>query len=210
MIDREKFHELLLQGKMEEMKRLIQGFLDAGEAPESILNDGLIHAMDRIGAKFKNGEIYVPELLFAARAMHAGMAILKPLISNPTGNMAGKVVIGTVKGDLHDIGKNIVIMMLEGGGFKVIDLGVDVPVETFIEAIRTHEPQVVALSALLTTTMTEMPLTIRAIEEAGFRERVKVIIGGAPVTAKFAKEIRADGYADDAASAVDVVRSILA
>jgi len=210
MLDKERFYTALSQGKMDEAKRLTQEALDSGKPPESILKEGLIAAMDRIGVKFKNGEIYIPEVLIAARAMHAGMAILKPILSKSTGTMAGKVIIGTVKGDLHDIGKNLVVMMLEGGGFEVVDLGVDVPVEKFIEAIRTHQPQVVGMSALLTTTMREMKNTIQAIEGAGLKKQVKMIVGGAPLTEKFAKEIGADGYAPDAASAVDLMKSLTA
>jgi len=210
MIDREKFHGALSQGKMDEVKRLTQEALDAGEPAESILKDGLIQAMDRVGVKFKNGEIYIPEVLIAARAMHAGMAILKPILSTSTATMSRKVIIGTVKGDLHDIGKNLVAMMLEGGGFEVVDLGIDVPAEKFIEAIKIHQPQVVGMSALLTTTMREMKNTIQAIEWAGLKNQVKTIVGGAPLTEKFAKEIGADGYAPDAASAVDMVKSLIA
>lgn len=210
MVNKEKFHDALSQGKMNEVKELTQEALDNGETAEIILKDGLIHAMDQVGSKFKSGEIYIPEVLIAARAMHAGMAILKPILSKSIGIMAGKVIIGTVKGDLHDIGKNLVIMMLEGGGFEVVDLGIDVPAPKFIEAIQTHHPQVVGLSALLTTTMTEMKNTLQAIEWAGLKEKVKTIVGGAPVTEKFARDIGADGYAPDAASAVDLVRSLLA
>jgi len=209
MIDKEKFYMVLSQGKVEEVKKLTQEALEAGIAVELILKEGLIQAMDRVGVKFKNGEVYIPEVLIAARAMHAGMAVLKPVLSKSTGRMAGKVIIGTVKGDLHDIGKNLVIMMLEGGGFEVVDLGIDVPVEKFIEAIKIHQPQVVGMSALLTTTMREMKNNIQAVEWAGLRSQVKMIVGGAPVTEKFAQEIGADGYAPDAASAVELVRSLI-
>ena len=209
MVDKEIFYTALSQGKMDEAKRLTQEALDRGESAGTILKEGLISAMDRIGVKFKNGEVYIPEVLIAARAMHAGMAILKPILSKSTGTMAGKVLIGTVKGDLHDIGKNLVVMMLEGGGFDVVDLGIDVPADKFVEAIRTHQPQVVGLSALLTTTMREMKTTIEVIEKSGLRNQVKMIVGGAPLTEKFAREIGADGYAPDAASAVDVVKSLL-
>jgi 5-methyltetrahydrofolate--homocysteine methyltransferase len=209
MIDTEKLYTALSQGKTDGVEKLVQEALERGESAERILKDGLIPAMDRIGIKFKNGEIYIPEVLIAARAMHAGMAVLKPILSKSTSSMAGKVVIGTVKGDFHDIGKNLVIMMLEGGGFEVVDLGIDVPIDRFIEAIRKDEPQVVGLSALLTTTMREMKNIIQAFETAGLRNQVKVIVGGAPVTEKFAKEIGAEGYAPDAASAVDVVKSLM-
>jgi len=210
MIDKEKFYTILSQGKMDEMKKLTQEALDASEPAETILKQGLISAMDRVGVKFKNSEIYIPEVLIAARAMHAAMAILKPILSKSTSTLAAKIIIGTVKGDLHDIGKNLVIMMLEGGGFEVVDLGVDVSVAKFMEAIQKHQPQVVGMSALLTTTMREMKNTIQTIEKAGLRNQVKTIVGGAPVTERFAKEIGADGFAPDAASAVDVVRSLMA
>jgi 5-methyltetrahydrofolate--homocysteine methyltransferase len=209
MIEKEKFHTLLTQGKMEEIMKLTEEALNNGEPPEAILKDGFIQAMDRIGVRFKSGEIYIPEVLIAARAMHAGMEVLKPILSKSTTRLSKKVAIGTVKGDLHDIGKNLVAMMLEGGGFEVIDLGVDVSAEKFVEAIRTHQPQVVGMSALLTTTINEMKMTLEAIEKAGLRKEVKTVIGGAPLTAKFAREIGADGYAPDAASAVDVVTSLV-
>jgi 5-methyltetrahydrofolate--homocysteine methyltransferase len=207
MIDGEKFFQSLSEGEIEEVKTLVQEALDAGESAERVLREGLIPAMDRVGVRFKNGELYIPEVLLAARAMHAGMAILKPILSKSTETIAGKVLIGTVKGDLHDIGKNLVVMMIEGGGFDVIDLGIDVPASRFVEAVKEHRPQVVGMSALLTTTMVEMKKTIQALEEAGQKDRVKIIVGGAPVTEDFAKDIGADGYAPDAAVAVDVVRS---
>ena len=207
MIDGEKFFQSLSEGEIEEVKTLVQEALDAGESAERVLKEGLIQAMDRVGVRFKNGELYIPEVLLAARAMHAGMAILKPILSKSTETIAGKVLIGTVKGDLHDIGKNLVAMMIEGGGFDVIDLGIDVPASRFVEAVKEHRPQVVGMSALLTTTMVEMKKTIQALEEAGQKGRVKIIVGGAPVTEDFAKDIGADGYAPDAAVAVDVVRS---
>jgi 5-methyltetrahydrofolate--homocysteine methyltransferase len=210
MIDKEKFHTLLTQGKMEEIEKLTQEALNNGEPPEAILKDGFIQAMDRIGVRFKSGEIYIPEVLIAARAMHAGMEVLKPILSKSTTRLSKKVAIGTVKGDLHDIGKNLVAMMLEGGGFEVLDLGVDVSAQKFVEAIKAHKPHVLGMSALLTTTIGEMKATLEAIEKAGLRKEIKTIIGGAPLTAKFAREIGADGYAPDAASAVEVVTSLLA
>jgi 5-methyltetrahydrofolate--homocysteine methyltransferase len=209
MIDKEKFHTLLAQGKMEEIKKLTDEALNNGESAETILKEGFIQSMDRIGVRFKNGEIYIPEVLIAARAMHAGMDVLKPILSKSTTRLSKKVAIGTVKGDLHDIGKNLVAMMLEGGGFEVVDLGIDVSAEKFVETIKTHKPQVVGMSALLTTTIREMKMTLEAIEKAGLRKQVKTIVGGAPLTEKFAREIGADGYAPDAASAVDVVTSLL-
>jgi 5-methyltetrahydrofolate--homocysteine methyltransferase len=206
----ENFYRAISEGKMEEVKKLTQEALDAGERAESILKDGLLPAMEQIGIKFKNNEIYIPEVLIAARAMHAGMAILKPTLSKSASTRSAKVIVGTVKGDLHDIGKNLVVMLLEGGGFDVVDLGIDVSPDKFVEAIKKHQPQVVGMSALLTTTMREMKGTIEAIQEAGLRKQVKTIIGGAPVTERFAKEIGADGYAPDAASAVDLTRSLVA
>ncbi len=210
MVNAEKFYTAISTGKMDEVKKLTQEALDAGEQAESILKDGLLPAMEQVGVKFKNNEIYIPEVLIAARAMHAGMGILKPILSKSTTRRSIKVIIATVKGDLHDIGKNLVVMLLEGGGFDVIDLGTDISADKFVEAIKKHQPQVVGMSALLTTTMREMKNTIEAIQEAGLRKQVKVIIGGAPVTDRFAKEIGADGYAPDAASAVDVARSLAA
>jgi 5-methyltetrahydrofolate--homocysteine methyltransferase len=209
VVEKERIYTLLSTGNTEGMKTLIHDFLGMGETPERILKEGLLPAMDKIGVQFKNGEIYIPEVLIAARAMHAGMSILKPILSKSTESMAGKIIIGTVKGDLHDIGKNLVSMMLEGGGFEVIDLGIDVSADQLLDAIRKHQPQVVGMSALLTTTMKEMKVSINAIREAGFQKQVKTIIGGAPLSEKFAKEIGADGFAPDAASAVTVVRSLL-
>jgi 5-methyltetrahydrofolate--homocysteine methyltransferase len=210
LIDREKFHEAISQGEMDEAGRLTREALEQGESVETILKEGLVRAMERIGARFREGEIFIPEVLIAARAMHEGLAVLRPILSRSTGVLAGKVIIGTVKGDLHDIGKNLVGMMMEGGGYEVVDLGIDVPAGKFVEAIGSHHPQVVGMSALLTTTMREMKNTLQAIEAAGLRNRVKVIVGGAPVTERFAKEIGADGYGPDAAAAVEVVKSLLA
>jgi 5-methyltetrahydrofolate--homocysteine methyltransferase len=209
MIDSEKFHTALSEGKVDDVRQLTQGALNTGESAERVLKEGLIQGMERIGARFKNGEIYIPEVLIAARAMHAGLAVLKPVLSKSSTAMAGMVVIGTVKGDLHDIGKNLVAMMLEGGGFEVMDLGIDVSPEKFIESIKQSQAQVVGMSALLTTTMGQMKATIQAMETAGLRNKVKVLVGGAPVTERFAKEVGADGYAPDAASAVDLAKSFV-
>jgi 5-methyltetrahydrofolate--homocysteine methyltransferase len=207
--DQEQFYNALSQGKVDEVKQLTQEALKGGESAEKILKEGLIQAMDRIGVRFKNCEIYIPEVLIAARAMHAGLAILKPILAQSSAVLAGKVVIGTVKGDLHDIGKNLVAMMMEGGGYEVIDLGTDVSADKFLQAIKVHQPQVVGMSALLTTTMKEMKTILDVIQEAGLRKQVKAIIGGAPVTERFAKEIGADGYAPDAASAVSLMKSLM-
>lgn len=209
MIDSEKFHTALSEGKVDEVRQLTQAALNSGESPERVLKDGLIQGMERIGVRFKNGEIYIPEVLIAARAMHAGLAVLKPVLSKSSTAMTGKVVIGTVKGDLHDIGKNLVAMMLEGGGFEVMDLGTDVSPEKFVESLKQSQAQIVGMSALLTTTMGQMKATIQAMEAAGLRNKVKVLVGGAPVTERFAKEVGADGYAPDAASAVDLAKSFL-
>ena len=209
MADQEKFYDALSQGKVDEVKQLTQEALKCGESAEKVLKEGLIQAMDRIGVRFTNCEIYIPEVLIAARAMHAGLAILKPILAKSSGVLLGKVVIGTVKGDLHDIGKNLVAMMMEGGGYEVIDLGTDVPADKFLQTIKVHQPQVVGMSALLTTTMREMKTILDIIEEAGLRKQVKTIVGGAPVTERFAKEIGADGYAPDAASAVSLVKSLI-
>ena len=210
MVDGEKFYTAISQGKVEDVKKLTQDALDSGQKAEDILKEGLLPAMEQIGVKFKNNEIYIPEVLIAARAMHAGMGILKPILSRSNAHQPAKVIIGTVKGDLHDIGKNLVAMMLEGGGFEVIDLGIDVSADKFVEAIKNHHPQVVGMSALLTTTMREMKGILEAIQEAGLRNQVKAMIGGAPVTDRFAKEIGADGYAPDAATAVDIMKSFVA
>jgi 5-methyltetrahydrofolate--homocysteine methyltransferase len=207
MIDKGQFLEPLLVGDTEMVVKRTKEALEAGIPPESVLKDGLIPAMGVVGEKFRNCEIYIPEVLLAARSMHGAMAVLKPLLARSKGTAAGLVVIGTVKGDLHDIGKNLVGMMMEGGGFEVVDLGIDVSVERFVEAVRTHKPAFVAMSTLLTTTMKEMKQTILALEKAGLRGQVRVIVGGAPVTERFAKEIGADGFAPDATSVVAMLKS---
>jgi 5-methyltetrahydrofolate--homocysteine methyltransferase len=189
---------------------LVQQALDQEISPAEILNGGLIAGMDKVGKDFKAGELFVPEVLIAARAMHAGMNVLRPLLAESDVPSAGKYVIGTVQGDLHDIGKNLVRMMLEGAGFETIDLGTDVRPEVFVAAVREHQPQLIGMSALLTTTMPGMKATIEALQEAGLRDTVKIMIGGAPVTAAFAEQIGADAYAPDAATAVDVARGLVA
>ena len=205
MVDVEKFAEALFEGSVEKVKSLTQEGLAGGEEAEDILNEGLIKAMDQVGLKFKNGEIYIPEVLIAARAMHAGLAVLKPVLARSGASKAAKVIVGTVKGDLHDIGKNMVGMMLEGAGLEVIDLGVDVPTEKFVQAAEQHGARVVGMSALLTTTMMQMKATIDELH----RGPVKTIVGGAPVTEEFARQIGADAYAPDAASAVEKVKELL-
>ncbi|WP_406676945.1 corrinoid protein [Moorella sp. ACPs] len=204
----EEIKEALMAGNANKVKELTQKALDEGVAPTTIINDGLIAAMNIIGVKFKNNEVYVPEVLVAARAMHAGMDVVKPLLTGDAMEDKGTLVIGTVKGDLHDIGKNLVIMMMEGAGFKVVDLGIDVPVEKFVQAVEEHKPQLVGISALLTSTMMQMKKTVEGL--AAYRDKIKIMVGGAPVTQKFADEIGADGYAPDAASAVDLARQLLA
>ncbi len=200
----------LFVGNAKAVAELVQKALEEGIAPQDILGNGLIKGMNEVGIKFKANEIYVPEVLIAARAMKAGMEILKPkLVATGVKPMA-KMVIGTVKGDLHDIGKNLVSMMMEGAGFEVIDLGIDVPAEKFIQAVKENEPELVGMSALLTTTMIQIRENLKAFNEAGLRNRVKIMIGGAPVTQKFADEVGADGYAPDAASAVDKAKELLA
>jgi 5-methyltetrahydrofolate--homocysteine methyltransferase len=191
-----------------QVKSLTQAELDAGTDIESILNDGLISAMDVVGKKFSEGELFVPEMLMAAQVMKGGLEILKPHLGSDSAVSKGTVVIGTVKGDLHDIGKNLVAMMMEGAGFNVIDLGVDVDAEKFVAAAKEHNAQVVGLSALLTTTMPAMEATVNAIKEAGIN--TKTIIGGAPVTQAYADQIGADGYSDDAPGAVELARSLKA
>ncbi len=208
-MDQEKFYQALVEGKMEEVKALTEKALDAGESAEGILQKGLIPAMDRIGVRFKNNEIYIPEVLIAARAMHAGLAVLKPILAKSTGAAAAKIVIGTVKGDLHDIGKNLLGMMLEGGGFDVIDIGTDVPPEKFVQTAKERGAKIIGMSALLTTTMVNMKAAVEMVKAAGLNSQIKTVIGGAPVTAEFAKQIGADGYAPDAASAVSKIKELL-
>ena len=208
MVDSAKFYEALSKGSMDEVKDLTQKALKAGDSADKILKEGLIIAMDRIGVLFKNNEIYIPEVLIAARAMHAGLAVLKPILAKSDTPSAAKIVIGTVKGDLHDIGKNLVGMMLEGAGFEVVDMGIDVPAEKFVQAAKENGAKVIGMSALLTTTMMQMKSTVEMLQKAGLKG-VKTVVGGAPLTAEFAKQIGADGYAPDAASAVGKVKELL-
>ncbi len=205
----EKIASNLYNGKNEIVAELVQEALDQGMEPGKVLSDALIAGMDEVGKDFKAGDLYVPEVLIAARAMHAGMNILRPLLVEGDVPSAGKYLIGTVSGDLHDIGKNLVKMMIEGAGFETVDLGTDVNPQAFVDAVREHHPTLVGMSALLTTTMTSMKITIEALTEAGLRDSVKIMVGGAPVTAAFAKEIGADAYAPDAASAVDMARELV-
>jgi 5-methyltetrahydrofolate--homocysteine methyltransferase len=200
----------ILEGDRETVRTNVQRAIDAKMAPAVILNDGMVVAMAEVGKRFEEGEYYVPELLIAARAMKVGLALLKPLLQEAKVKAAGKVAAGTVKGDLHDIGKNLVCMMLEGAGFEIMDLGTDVSPEKFVDAVQTGKANVIALSALLTTTMPNMQVTIDALKAAGLRNKVKVMIGGAPVTDSYARQIGADGYAADASRAVALAKSLLA
>jgi len=204
----QKIASNLYEGEDETVAELVQKALDQGLTPNDVLQGGLIAGMDEVGRDFKAGDLFVPEVLIAARAMHAGMGVLRPLLAEGDMPTVGKFVIGTVKGDLHDIGKNLVKMMLEGAGFETVDLGTDVEPQAFVAAVREHKPKLVGMSALLTTTMVQMRATIEALVEAGLREQVKILVGGAPVTEAFADEIGADAYAPDAASAVDSARAL--
>ena len=194
----------LQQGRAPQVKELTQKALDEGIPPKQILEDGFLAGMDVIGGKFKRDEVFVPQVLIAARAMNAGVEVLKPYMAEAGVESKGIVILGTVKGDLHDIGKNLVRMMIEGKGFTVIDLGVDVPAEKFVEAVKENDAKIVACSSLLTTTMNEISTVIKAFEDAGMRDQVKIMVGGAPITQAFSDSIGADGYSTDAASAADL------
>ncbi|MBI9087830.1 MAG: corrinoid protein [Desulfobacterium sp.] len=209
MEDHTQITETLIQGDDEKLIILVQEALDSGANPGKLLNHVLIPAMDVIGERMESGEMFIPEVLMGARAMGLAVEMLKPLLGDGESSSAGKVIIGTVKGDLHDIGKNLVSMMMESAGFEVTDLGVDIAPENFIAAIKDQNATIVALSALLTTTMPMMKATVEAICESGLREQVKIIVGGAPVNQSFADEIGADGYAADAGSASKLAKSYL-
>ncbi len=200
----------ILDGEVAETPDYVQAALDANLLPEIILKEGMISAMTEVGRLFEAGDFFVPEMLVSARAMQAGLNILRPHLVASGIEPIGKVVIGTVQGDMHDIGKNLVIMMLEGAGFEVVDLGVDVAPQTFIEAVKANMPQIVAMSALLTTTMSSMKVTIDAMQDAGVLDNVIVMVGGAPVTSEFAKQIGADGFAPDASQAATIATSFVA
>jgi len=206
----EQMQQDLYDGNMDEVKAATQKALDEGMQPQEILSGGLIAGMDEVGKDFKAGDLFIPEVLMSAKAMHAGLDVLRPLLAESGASTLAKIVIGTVAGDLHDIGKNLVGMMLEGAGFEIIDMGTDVSPEKFVEAVRAADAKLLGMSSLLTTTMPAMKTTIEALTKAGLRDQVKVIVGGAPVTAGFAKDIGADAYAPDAASAVDTARDLVA
>jgi 5-methyltetrahydrofolate--homocysteine methyltransferase len=205
----DELREAMVDGQSKQAVAKVNEGLDEGIDAGTLLREGLIAGMAEVGQLYEDGEIFVPEMLVAARAMTAALAVLKPHLVEQGVESSGKVAIGTTQGDLHDIGKNLVAMMLEGSGYEIVDLGVDVPAEKFIQAIR-EGADVVAMSALLTTTMTNMQTAIEAIKEAGLREQVRIIIGGAPITKAYADEIGADGYAEDASSAVRLVKEVLA
>ena len=207
----QEVYALVEKGKAKVIANAVQEALDAGCDPTEILNDGMIKAMDAVGEKFKNGEIFVPEMLVAARAMKKGVEVLKPHLATGAAGAAVKVIIGAVAGDLHDIGKNLVSMMLESAGFEVIDLGVDVPKEKFVEAYEANpDTKIICCSALLTTTMPALKDAVALINEASFRPNVKVMVGGAPITQAFADEIGADAYTEDAASCAKKARELAA
>ena len=208
-MDLDTIYDAVLDGDAPGATAAVQAALANGETAQAILNDACIPAMAEVGALFEEGEKFVPEMLISARAMAAAMVILRPLLVEAGVETVGTVVLGTVHGDLHDIGKNLVGMMLEGAGFEVIDLGTDVPPQKFVDAVKEHQPDIVGMSALLTTTTKSMPATLAALAEAGVRDQVKVIIGGAPITDDFAVKIGADGFAADAGSAARAARALM-
>jgi len=205
----ETIYEAVLNGDAKKTEAEVKAALEANIPAADILHQSCIPAMGEVGRLFEEGEKFVPEMLISARAMQTGMTLLKPLLVDADIKALGKVVVGTVAGDLHDIGKNLVAMMLEGAGFEVVDMGTDVSPQSFVDAVRENEPQIIGMSALLTTTMPSMKATIEALTEAGLRDRVKVIIGGAPITQDFADEIGADGFAPDASSASRKAKELL-
>ena len=209
MVLLKEIFEALAEGDAKKVKNLVEQALTQGISPKEILDKALIPGMREVGEKFKKGEYFIPEVLVAAKAMNTGIDLLRPFFNQVEVEYAGKVLIGTVSGDIHDIGKNLVATMLRGAGFQIIDLGVDVSPEMFVEKAKSENVDIVAMSALLTTTMLSMKDTIYAIKEAGLRDKVKILVGGAPVTLKYAEKIGADGYAPDAATAVEKARELL-
>jgi 5-methyltetrahydrofolate--homocysteine methyltransferase len=205
----DKIYEAILDGDMRTAPEGVQEALNDGIAPGEILQEGMISAMEEVGRLFEEGEYFVPEMLIAARAMQTGLELLRPHLVDSGVEPIGKVVLGTVEGDLHDIGKNLVSMMLEGAGFEIVDLGTDVTPTQFVEAVQ-NGANILGLSALLTTTLTSMEGTVKAIEDAGLRGDIKIMVGGAPVTSDYAKQIGADGYAQDASQAVAIAKSLIA
>lgn len=205
----ERLSTAVLEGASGKTPDMVQKGLDEGLTAKELLDNGLVVGMDEVGVRFKRGDMFVPEVLMSAEAMKAGMGILRPLLAEAEEEMLGTIVIGTVEGDLHDIGKNLVAMMCEGAGFEVVNIGFDQPPEKFIDAIKEHQPEIVGMSALLTTTMRAMGHTIRAIEEAGLRDQVKIMVGGAPVDRAFAERIGADGYGSNAPAASDLAKQFV-
>jgi corrinoid protein of di/trimethylamine methyltransferase len=205
----EKLAERLIAGKIDEVKEISQQGLDQGATARDIIDKGLLAGMDVVGKRFKAGDMFIPEVLLCARCMHAAMDILKPMLAEGDSAGVGVYLIGTVEGDLHDIGKNLVSMMLQGAGFEVIDMGTNVTPQQFVDAVKEHKPAILGLSALLTTTMPKMEETINALKEAGVRDQVKIMAGGAPVTQSFVEEIGADAYGANAASATEKAKELM-
>ena len=206
----QQMHDDLYDGLAEEIDEAVRILLDRGWQPYDVLTKALVEGMRIVGVDFRDGILFVPEVLMAANSMKAGMKILKPLLAETGAPKMGKMLIGTVKGDIHDIGKNLVSMMMEGAGFEVVDIGINNPVEDYLAAIDEHQPDILGMSALLTTTMRSMEHTVKALEEAGLRNKVKIMIGGAPVTQAFSDQIGADGYASNAASAAELAKKFVA
>ncbi len=205
----ERIATAVIEGDNDKVPSLVQKGLDEGMEPKEILDNSLVVGMDEVGVRFKRGDMFVPEVLMSADSMKAGMNILRPLLAAADVETLGTIVLGTVEGDLHDIGKNLVGMMCEGAGFEIVNIGFDAPPEDFIEAIKEHQPKIVGMSALLTTTMRAMGHTIKAIEEAGLRDQIKIMVGGAPVDAAFAERIGADGYGSNAPHAADLAKQFV-
>ena len=205
----ETIQKMVVDGKFKDIEEAVQQAIDAGTDLNLLINDALIRAMDIVGKKFSDGVIYVPEMLVSATTMKRGLDIIKPLLQSGESEYRGTVVMATVKGDLHDIGKNLVTMMMEGAGFKIIDMGVDVKIENLLETLQKENADILGLSALLTTTMPEMQHVIEAMQEAGLRDQVKVIVGGAPIDQAFADTIGADGFGKDAVEAVQLCRDLI-
>lgn len=202
----EQLSTIILEGNSKKAPELVQKGLDEGLSPKEILDNGLVVGMNEVGVRFKRGDMFVPEVLMSAETMQAGLEVLRPLLASAGHKMIGTIVLGTVKGDLHDIGKNLVGMMCEGAGFEVIDVGFNAEPEKFVAAIKEHQPDIVGMSALLTTTMRAMGYTIKAIEEAGLRDNVKIMVGGAPVDSDFADRIGADGYGSNAVAGQELAK----
>jgi len=210
MANLEEIARCVVAGDIPGVKQMVQKALDEGESVEKTLNEGLLAGIAIIGESFKKGEFFIPEVMVAARTMKEGMAVLRPLLVHENIKKQGTIILGTVSGDLHDIGKNLVAMMLEGAGFEIINLGIDIPTEQFIQAAKENKACIIAVSALLTTTMPKMKEVVHARDESGLDGKIKILVGGAPVTQQYADEIGADGYAPDAASAMDTARELCA